>query len=99
MGEGPRLAWRRSSYSTSGENCVEVATLPAGIVVHDPNRSASMKSTRSQQTTGQCVELADVGGYAAMRDSKDPEGPKLVLEGPAWRRLRQQIKAGAFDGS
>ncbi|SNR38496.1 DUF397 domain-containing protein [Actinomadura mexicana] len=56
-----------------------------------------MKSTRSQQTTDQCVELAGAGGYAAVRDSKDPEGPKLILEGPAWQRFRHQIKAGAFD--
>ncbi|RAY14823.1 DUF397 domain-containing protein [Actinomadura craniellae] len=67
MGEDPRhLAWRRSSYSTSGENCVEVAA-----VIPDD--------------------------YAAVRDSKDPEGPRLVLEGRAWRRLGHRIKAGAFD--
>lgn len=72
MGEDPRLAWRRSSYSTSGENCVEVTILAS--------------------------EVAFQGrGYAAVRDSKDPDGPKLVLEGRAWRNLRHQIKAGAFD--
>ncbi|WP_433465292.1 DUF397 domain-containing protein [Spirillospora sp. CA-128828] len=99
MGEGPRLAWRRSSYSTSGENCVEVATLPATVASRDLNRSAwlTLKSSHSQQTTDQRVELAGVGGYVAMRDSKDPEGSKLILEGPAWRRLRHRIKAGAFD--
>jgi hypothetical protein len=56
-----------------------------------------MKRTRSQQTTDQCVELASVSGYAAVRDSKDPEGPKLILEDRAWQEFRRQIKAGAFD--
>ncbi|SFL06675.1 protein of unknown function [Streptosporangium canum] len=26
----PRLTWRKSSYSGSGDNCVEVAALPGG---------------------------------------------------------------------
>ncbi|MFG1998374.1 DUF397 domain-containing protein [Spirillospora sp. NPDC048911] len=75
MGEGPRLAWRRSSYSTSGENCVEVAALPPTLELQN----------------------SDTVGYAAVRDSKDPEGPKLVLEGRVWQKLRHQIKAGVFD--
>ncbi|MEU8304833.1 DUF397 domain-containing protein [Actinomadura sp. NPDC048955] len=66
-------------------------------MIPDFSRASWMKSTRSQQTTDQCVELAGAGGYAAVRDSKDPEGPKLILEGPAWQRFRHQIKAGAFD--
>jgi hypothetical protein len=66
-------------------------------MVPDFGQASWIKSTRSQQTTDQCVELAGFGGYAAVRDSKDPEGPKLVLEGPAWRTLKHQIKAGAFD--
>ncbi|MBD2893488.1 hypothetical protein amrb99_24090 [Actinomadura sp. RB99] len=75
MGEGPDLAWRRSSYSTSGENCVEVAALPLALGLR------GLDSVR----------------YAAVRDSKDPEGPKLILEGRAWRRLSHRIKTGAFD--
>ncbi|QKW39954.1 DUF397 domain-containing protein [Actinomadura sp. NAK00032] len=57
------------------------------------------KSTRSQQTTDQCVELAGASGYVAVRDSKDPDGFKLVFTGQAWRRFSRQIKAGAFDPS
>jgi hypothetical protein len=35
MGEAPRAAWRRSSRSTSGENCVEVAFLTPRVGVRD----------------------------------------------------------------
>ena len=35
MSETPPPAWRRSSRSTSGENCVEVAALPENIGVRD----------------------------------------------------------------
>ncbi|GAA2619330.1 DUF397 domain-containing protein [Actinomadura fulvescens] len=66
-------------------------------MIPDFSQASWTKSTRSQQTTDQCVELAGVGGHAAVRDSKDPEGPKLVLEGQVWQKLRHQIKAGVFD--
>lgn len=66
-------------------------------MIPDFSQASWIKSIRSQQTTDQCVELASADGYAAVRDSKDPEGPKLVLDGQTWRRLRHQIKAGAFD--
>ncbi|TDD89512.1 DUF397 domain-containing protein [Actinomadura darangshiensis] len=66
-------------------------------MIPDFSQASWIKSTRSQQTTDQCVELAGVSGYAAVRDSKDPEGPRLVLAGQAWRRFRHQIEAGAFD--
>lgn len=90
--------WRRSSYSTSGENCVEVTTLAPGLEDQGSRQTSWMKSALDQQTTAECVELPCVRrGYAALRDSKDPEGPKLVLEGRAWQELRRQIKAGAFD--
>ncbi|WP_346040829.1 DUF397 domain-containing protein [Actinomadura chokoriensis] len=35
MTETPSRAWRRSSHSTSGEHCVEVAALSANIGVRD----------------------------------------------------------------
>ena len=66
-------------------------------MIPDFSQATWIKSTRSQQTTDQCVELAGVSDYAAVRDSKDPEGPKLVLEGRTWRNLKHQIKAGTFD--
>ncbi|MFD0857223.1 DUF397 domain-containing protein [Actinomadura adrarensis] len=66
-------------------------------MIPDFSQAAWTKSTRSQQTTDQCVELASVSGCAAVRDSKDPEGPKLVLTGRVWQRLSDDIKRGIFD--
>ncbi|RKS70939.1 uncharacterized protein DUF397 [Actinomadura pelletieri DSM 43383] len=37
------------------------------------------KSTHSGPNGGECVELADVAGVVAVRDSKDPNGPILLL--------------------
>lgn len=49
------------------------------------------KSSRSQQQ-GACVELATT--LDAIRDSKDPEGPVLLVNVPAFVAA---VKAGRFD--
>ncbi|TDC49793.1 DUF397 domain-containing protein [Actinomadura sp. KC345] len=38
------------------------------------------KSSHSGGTGGECVELASAPGIIALRDSKNPDGPKLILE-------------------
>lgn len=55
------------------------------------------KSSRSSGQGGQCVEIADLTPMIAVRDSKDPDGPKLTLNATAWRTLTHQIKNGHHD--
>ncbi|TDE37770.1 DUF397 domain-containing protein [Actinomadura sp. 6K520] len=48
------------------------------------------KSTHSGPNGGECVELADVAGaVVAVRDSKDPDGPVLLLTRAALRTAVQ----------
>jgi hypothetical protein len=49
---------------------------------------------------GSCVEIADLGTAAAVRDSKDRNGPKLIFTGGEWRSFVDSIKAvsTAFSG-
>lgn len=49
------------------------------------------KSTRSQNTTN-CVEVASVG---AVRDSKNPSGPVLIVNLP---ELLTAVSSGKLDG-
>ncbi|HET9898254.1 MAG TPA: DUF397 domain-containing protein [Streptosporangiaceae bacterium] len=58
--------WRKSSYSGTSGNCVEVATNLPGLV--------------------------------AIRDSKDPEGPKLVVSVSEWQSFVAGVQAGEFGG-
>jgi hypothetical protein len=54
------------------------------------------KSTRSN-TSGDCVEcgFADQAGAAVLiRDSKDPDGPRLVVSRQAFAGLLNWVKAG-----
>ncbi|WP_030175669.1 DUF397 domain-containing protein [Spirillospora albida] len=43
------------------------------------------KASRSGENGGDCVELAGVPGAVAVRDSKDPDGPVLLLTRTALR--------------
>ncbi|MGW0591603.1 DUF397 domain-containing protein [Streptosporangium sp. NPDC002607] len=56
------------------------------------------KSSRSSDNGGQCVEVAaNLPGVVAIRDSKDPNGPKLLLTPTGWTAFVHGIKAGEFD--
>jgi Domain of unknown function (DUF397) len=76
------VTWRKSSYSTSsGGNCVEVGVW----------RKASYSSSNG----GNCVEVTRTPAAAvAVRDSKDPGGPKLAFSAADWREFTGRIKDG-----
>jgi Domain of unknown function (DUF397) len=51
------------------------------------SRAVWRKSSRSG-SGDQCVEVAALrGGRRAVRDSKDPQGPVLLLTAATWRAL------------
>ncbi|NKZ09021.1 DUF397 domain-containing protein [Actinomadura latina] len=50
------------------------------------------KASRSSNNGGNCVELARLADTVAIRDSKDPEGPKLLLTPRSLRDLTQALK-------
>jgi hypothetical protein len=79
-----RSVWRKSSRSGgNGGNCVEVA--------------AWRKSSHSGGNGGQCIEVGATERTVAVRDSKNPHGPKLIFTPPMWQQLTTSLKAGAFD--
>ena len=68
-----RAVWRKSSYSGQDGNCVEVA------------RAEWRKSSYSGQS-GNCVEVArHLPARVAIRDSKSPDGPSLLVSPETWR--------------
>ena len=53
-----------------------------------------VKSTRSGANGGACIEVArNLAGIVAVRDSKDPEGPALVVDPAAWTAFANNVKA------
>jgi hypothetical protein len=56
------------------------------------------KSSHSQgQGEGNCVEVASVAQTALLRDSKNPNGPHLVLARGQLRDLVSGVKASRYD--
>jgi len=51
------------------------------------------KSSYSNGAT-QCAEVSQLGSRTAIRDSKDPGGPILLLTAPQMRSLVHRIKIG-----
>jgi hypothetical protein len=63
----------------------------------DMNSAVWRKSSYSGNNGGNCVEVArNLPGVVAVRDSKDPDGPKLAFTPGQWRAFAAAIKAGEF---
>jgi len=53
------------------------------------------KSSRSGGSGGDCVEVAgNLPGVVAVRDSKDPAGPALLIAPAAWAAFTARVKSG-----
>lgn len=61
---------------------------------HDQYQHAAWRKSSYSQGATQCVEAADIGGKTAIRDSRDPCGPVLLLESAQMRALVRAIRTG-----
>ncbi len=55
------------------------------------------RKAQASKANGNCVELAPLDDGAAVRDSKDPEGPMLKFDAEAWAWFKMGFTAGDFD--
>ncbi|MEU8798118.1 DUF397 domain-containing protein [Spirillospora sp. NPDC048819] len=55
-------------------------------------RPAWRKSSHSSSQGDDCVELADLNGVIGVRDSKDPDGPKLLMDADEFAALVAALK-------
>jgi hypothetical protein len=55
------------------------------------------KSTRSEQYSDNCVEVAFVEGAIVVRDSRHPDGPQLIFTPNEWDAFVEGAKDGEFD--
>src|SRR5579875_2185765 len=78
MDDLSRAKWRKSTYSGNGGSCVEVAR---------------WRTSSHSNNGGECVEVAADRRAIAVRDSKDPDGPKLVFPSASWLAFTGKLKA------
>jgi hypothetical protein len=50
------------------------------------------KASRSGEEGGNCVELGAMPDAVVVRDSKDPDGPRLVMSREAFRAFAAALK-------
>ena len=53
------------------------------------------KSSYSGGNGGDCVEVGAADPAVAVRDSKDPAGPRLAFAADAWRAFAAHLKTAA----
>ncbi|HEY6738170.1 MAG TPA: DUF397 domain-containing protein, partial [Actinopolymorphaceae bacterium] len=57
---------------------------------------ARWRKSRASTDYQNCVEVAGLGSRFAVRDSKDPEGPKLVFSPADWASFVAGTRQGDF---
>jgi len=60
---------------------------------------AQWHKSRRSGGNGACVEVADLRTLIAVRDSKDPDGPRLVFAAADWQAFTDAMKAGRLEPS
>jgi hypothetical protein len=61
------------------------------------SRAEWRKASKSSSNGGACVEAASLPNIVAVRDSKDPGGPKLAFAPETWRAFTSHVKTGGAN--
>ena len=67
------------------------------LLTEAEHRRLNWKKARRSMGNGDCVEVAPVNGWIAVRDSKHPNGPMLTYTAAEWRSFLMAAKDGTFD--
>lgn len=82
------LDWTKSSYSSNdGPECVEVAWVKSSYSSNDGPACVEVgwtKSTHSTNDGPECVEVKTGDEAILVRDSKDPDGPRIEVTPTEW---------------
>ncbi|MEV5571684.1 DUF397 domain-containing protein [Spirillospora sp. NPDC052269] len=62
------------------------------MVIPPDLSSVQWRKSRHSSGNGECVELADMHTFVAIRDSKDPSGPVLSLPADKWHHFTRSLR-------
>lgn len=58
---------------------------------------AQWRTSSHSGATGTCVEVANLNGHRAVRDSKNPTGPALIVTPTEWATFTTAVRTDEFD--
>lgn len=58
---------------------------------------AAWRKSRRSGSEENCVEVANLPGIVAVRDSKNPDGGEIIVSRAAWRAVADRIRSGQLD--
>jgi hypothetical protein len=91
-----RVTWRKASYSANGQGeCVEVGVWRKAS--YSANGQGTCVEVMASRDTGAVAYKAGPGMLYLLRDSKDPDGPKLAFTAGEWDAFIKGAKDGEFD--
>lgn len=71
-------------------------THPATVIAPELEGACWFKSSYSNNG-GDCVEVAELASSVAVRDSKDPNGPALLLASGQFAAFISRVRAGRYE--
>jgi hypothetical protein len=90
------LNWRKTCGGSG--TCVETAAWRTAKACAASNGCVEAGAWRTAcHADNGCVEACQTpAGFALIRDSEDPTGPKIALDSVVWNNLVRGIKRGTF---
>jgi uncharacterized protein DUF397 len=87
--------WRKSSYSFSNGNCIEVGAWRKSRRSADSGNCAEVAAWRKASfcASGECIEVGTGQAVIGVRDSADRDGPVLTFSAGEWERFTAALKA------
>jgi hypothetical protein len=73
------MTWRKSSYSGSSTECVEVGTAP-------------WRTSSYSGSSGECVEVGTAPTTVVVRDTKNRDGVRLTFSAHAWHSFAATLR-------
>jgi hypothetical protein len=90
------VTWRKASYSgNNGGGCVEIGTWRTAS--HRGSDDGGRVEVSATADTATAPHKANEDLLVLVRDSKDPDGPKLAFTTAEWDAFLAGAKDGEFD--
>lgn len=89
-------AWKKSSYSGSQGDCVEVAMHESKDGTRPLREAPNWQKSSFSNAGGDCVEVAESAGRCAVRDSTAPDLGFLDFTADEWSLFLRGVKDESF---